>query len=310
MQYFIAIDAGGTKTEGVLFDETGKIHKKSLLAGANPNDIGVDAAVVRLASVLDELKSAAPTQITAAFAGVAGAVGHGEALERALGQRTGIKALRVASDAVPLLTGALGSADGACLIAGTGSVCFVRHGGELTRIGGWGYLLDPSCSGSGFDLGRDALTAALHAHDGQGTPTLLTDLLTSRLGKHPADAIPDIYAGGRAYIASLASIVFEGAEANDTVSLCILRRNCEGLAKMLTAAMKVIKPPFGVALGGGIFEKFPIYARMLSHVAPAGIELAVADTPAVYGAAVEAVLRTGKKPPSDFKACFMQTYKY
>ncbi len=41
MRYFIAIDSGGTKTDAVLFDETGHIVARSLTMGCNAMDIGI-----------------------------------------------------------------------------------------------------------------------------------------------------------------------------------------------------------------------------------------------------------------------------
>ena len=175
MKHYIAVDSGGTKTLGILFDERGVVTQKLRADGANPNVIGADAAVQVVFSVLDRLGALADGPVVGAVISWAGITAYGDAFEVRLRQMTDIDALYTVTDAIPLLTGGLGASDGACLISGTGSVCFVRAGGRLTRIGGWGYLLDIS-SGSGFDLGRDALTAALHHRDGQGEPTVLTEL--------------------------------------------------------------------------------------------------------------------------------------
>lgn len=41
MRCFIAIDSGGTKTDAVLFEETGHILARSLTQGCNAMDIGL-----------------------------------------------------------------------------------------------------------------------------------------------------------------------------------------------------------------------------------------------------------------------------
>lgn len=307
MKHYIAIDSGGTKTLGVLFDERGVVTHKLRAGGANPNTIGAEAAVQVVFGVIDKLRSLAAAPISGAVISWAGITAYGDALETRLRQMTGIDSLYTVTDAVPLLTGGLGDKDGACLISGTGSVCFVRVNNKLIRIGGWGYLLDVS-SGSGFDLGRDALAAALHHRDGQGEPTILTELVTSRLGCDVCDAIPHIYEGGQAYIASFAELVFEGARRGDVVSLDILRRNCEGLAKLLRAAAKKLSPPFDVVLSGGIFQNYPEYIQMLKNCAPEGLRLRVMTEPILWGCAAELLLRLGLCPDDSFKKCFIETF--
>lgn len=310
MKYFIAMDAGGTKTDSVLFDEHGRVVYSLSGPGVNPNDIGPDAAVKALCRQLIRLREAAgDNEIVGAFAAVAGIVGYGDDLRERLRERSGIACLETGTDAMSLLSGVLGREDGAALIAGTGSVCFVRKGGELHRIGGWGYLIDPCSSGSGFDIGRDGIAAALHAYDGQGAPTQLTKMAERAFGCPVQDAIPRIYAGGRSYIATFAGAVFSGAGAGDRVCRDILNRNCEGLARMLTAATRLLEPPFTVALGGGILTHYPVYVDKLRTMAPEGLDMRVMDGPAVLGAALEAILRTGGDPQPDFRANFMISWQ-
>lgn len=306
MKYFIATDAGGTKTDSVLFDGEGHVLYCLSGPGINPNDMGPDAAVKALSRQLRRLREAVgDSEITGAFAAVAGIVGYGDDLQARLREMTGIPCLETGTDAMSLLCGVLGREDGAALIAGTGSVCFVRKAGQLHRIGGWGYLIDPCSSGSGFDIGRDGIAAALHAYDGQGAPTQLTKMAERAFGCPVQDAIPRIYAGGRSYIATFAGAVFSGAGADDRVCRDIIARNCEGLARMLTAATRLLEPPFTVALGGGILTHYPVYVEKLRALAPEGLELRVMDGPAVLGAATEAVYRAGEDICDGFKSNFM-----
>ena len=309
MKYYIAMDAGGTKTDSVLFDGRGRVLYCLSGPGVNPNDIGPDAAVAALCRQLERLKGAADGEISGAFAAIAGIVGYGEGLCERLRKQSGIDCLTTGTDALSLLTGVLGRSDGAALIAGTGSVCFVRRGETLHRIGGWGFLLDPSSSGSGFDIGRDGLVAALHAHDGQGPSTVLTEMAGRVLGCPPWEAIPRIYAGGRSYIATFAGAVFSGAEDGDEVCRDIISRNCLGLCSMLRAATGYLEPPFTVALGGGILTHYPVYVEQLRTLAPEGLELKVMELPAVCGAAKEAIYRAGDTVPADFAVNFTESWR-
>ena len=307
VKQYIAIDSGGTKTLGVLFDEYGNVLQMLRAEGANPNAIGADAAIQVVLGVIDKLKTLASASVSGVIISWAGITAYGDAFETRLRQMTGIDALYTVTDAVPLLTGGLGDKDGACLISGTGSACFVRLNNELIRIGGWGYLLDTS-SGSGFDLGRDALAAALYHIDGQGEPTLLTELIQARLGCDVSAAIPRIYEGKQAYIATFADLVFEGARHGDRICLDILHRNCEGLSRMLRAAAKKLSPPFDVVLSGGIFQNYPEYIQMLKNCAPEGLRLRVMTEPILWGCAAELLWRLGTCPDDSFKKCFIETF--
>jgi N-acetylglucosamine kinase-like BadF-type ATPase len=259
-----------------------------------------------LVDIIHELCEKSPGEVSGIFAGLAGAVGFGSSFTDFLRGKTSISALRVGSDAVPMLTGGLYRADGGCVIAGTGTACFVRRGGELYQVGGWGYMFDSG--GSGYNLGRDAIAAVLHEHDGQGPETALTKLVSSRLGGHPKDMIARLYEGGTSYVASFAATVFEGCRLGDRVSLEIMNRNVGCIAKMICAAGKRLDGTFTVVLGGGMFRNYPEYSAALCGLVPDRIGLLVSDTPPVFGAAVEAVYTAGDEISDDFKDNFIKTY--
>lgn len=294
MSYYIAIDGGGTKTEALLCTERGDILARAVGGATNPNDIGCDESGKRLHDICKRLLAALPdgVEVSILFAGVSGAIGNAEALAAAL--RGTARSVYVASDAVNRLS-CVGRGDGACLISGTGSVCFARRGEEIRRIGGWGYLLDGA--GGGYDIGRDALTAALRAHDGRGSPTALTEAFKEHLGMTPDMAIPDIYRGGKSYIAALAPLVFRAAAAGDAVSISILDRNTAYLAELLTSAAKFLSPGGAscrAVLGGSIVTApGGLYTRLRAAV-PEYIDLILPETPPVYGAFCEALAADGR----------------
>lgn len=301
MTYCIGIDGGGTKTLGVLTDRNGTVLTRATVGATNPNDITPEASADRLTELCHTLLEKAglthdALRESSLFFGIAGGINHGPTLERLLGDRLTAAALRVRSDAHILLSGEVPTGDGACIICGTGSVCFLRRGEEIHRIGGWGYLLDSG--GSGYDIGRDALEAALRAFDGRGEPTRLTDLLATRLGGGVNTRITEIYREGKPYIAACAPVVFEAARQGDPVAESILRRNARKLAeyietawRLLTEDGQTVPDSLPVVMGGGISQKASPYWRDLvtSLVDPSvPVRITVADMPPVFGAVVEA----------------------
>lgn len=301
---FLAIDGGGTKTEAVRVTADGRILARTRTGATNPNDVGRDTAAARLVQLLDQL--GADGSDAALFAGIAGAIGSEDALFAPLCERA--QRAAVGSDAVNLLS-IMGRRDGACLIAGTGSVCFARRGEEIHRIGGWGYLLDEG--GSGYDIGRDALSAALRAYDGRGRETALSDRLTEALGEQVPAAIPRIYAGGKPFIAALAPVVFAAAEDGDAIASAILDRNADHLAALLKTAHGWLNAPMPVQLGGSLLTAADgMYTRLAARI-PSAITLYRSPAPPVWGAACEAISMAGLTPEAGaserFAAAWRQT---
>lgn len=307
MRYYIGVDSGGTKTDSVLFDGIGRVLCHRCDVGCNPNDIGADAALDKLSSIIKSLAAQSPEKVSSAFAGVAGIAAFADEFGAALAERTKIPALRAGGDAIPLLAASFNRSDGCCVISGTGVSCFYRKGGEIGRVGGWGYLFDGA--GGGFDLGRDAIAAVLHEYDGQGEETVLTGLLTNRMGSHPKDIINMIYSRGRSYVASFADAVFVGCRLGDRVSQNIMTRNAQEIARLIEVAGRNFGPIFSVSLGGGVFINNPAYSAKLRELVSGKINLTVNTTPAVYGSAVEAVYSSGNQVPYGFRDNFIGTYR-
>ena len=330
MTYYIAIDGGGTKTEGVLTDTRGGMLARALGTASNPNDVTLAGSLAVLMGVVDSLLlqaglTSADLPAVSLFGGIAGGINYGPALEAALREAyPALGTLAIRSDVQILLSGELPVGDGACVICGTGSACFLRRGEELIRIGGWGYLLDSG--GSGYDLGRDALEAALRAHDGRCEATVLSELLAEHLGGAVYTRITEIYREGKPYIAACAPLVFRAAEAGDAVAFSILRRNARRLAEYIETAWKRLNEhrdsapaALPVVMGGGISQKASPYWRdlVVSLVDPSvPARITVADMPPVFGAVVEAAKQSvgakqaGGKPVdfSALKAAFLESY--
>ena len=324
MIYYIAIDGGGTKTEGVLTDGGGRVLARAMGTASNPNDVTLGGAVGVLTGVVDSLLgqgglTAADLPRVSLFGGIAGGINYGPALEAAMREAyPTVGALGIRSDVQILLSGELPRGDGACIICGTGSACFLRRGEELIRIGGWGYLLDSG--GSGYDIGRDALEAVLRAHDGRGEPTALTEGLRAHLGGDVHTRITEIYREGKPYIAACAPCVFAAAKEGDAVALAILSRNARALAEYVEAAWAHLSTgALSVVMGGSISQReadlwLPLVA---SRVDPAiRPRITVATAPPVFGAVVEASMQSigsmqSGREEVDFsalRAAFLESY--
>ncbi len=299
---YLAIDGGGTKTEGILSDGDGVRLAHRVCGASNPHDVtlprAVDVLTELVHTLLHDANLLATPEELSVYAGIAGVMSYRDEMCAALSDslqtlcRNRFPTVRLThlcidSDVTILLAAEIPDGDGACVISGTGAVCFLRHGGKILRIGGWGNLLDSG--GSGYNIGRDALEAALRAHDGRGAPTVLSDLLAAHLGKSVPDALRDIYDGGKTFVAACAPCVFEAAESGDAVAEAILERNAAALAELIETACRLCAPtdaPLPVILGGGLCQHCPRWSADIAAHLPDGlpVRLSVVSHPPVMGA--------------------------
>jgi N-acetylglucosamine kinase-like BadF-type ATPase len=255
------------------------------------------------------------------FFGIAGGINYGPALESSLCERfPEAEALTVRSDIHILLSGEIPEGDGACIICGTGSACFLRRGDEVIRIGGWGYLLDSG--GSGYDIGRDALEAALRHFDGRGEATILSALLAEHLGGAVNTRITDIYREGKPYIAACAPLVFHAVRQGDPVAEAILNRNARKLAeyaecawRWLTADGRAVPQTLPVVMGGGISShEAPAWQTRIRSLTDPAVPAVFTPAlmPPVFGAVTEAMRRSREGTAASYQALkegFLDSYR-
>ena len=288
-KYFLGIDGGGTKTAFLLVDEAGVEVASCKLGPSNPNDIGMENCLSLLRQGILKVTAGIKCSEIAAFAGIAGGGISGDNVEHIRRSLAGYGFAFVenGSDAENSLEVALHGGDGVAVIAGTGTIAFAQSGGKRHRVAGWGYLLDGG--GSGYDIARDGFSAALRAIDGRGEETLLTALLEKKLGKTVPDAIPDIYNGGKRFIASFAPVVFEAAEAGDAVALSIIERNAAALAEMIIAARRYVEnKDTPVVICGGLAHSAALIERLMRPHLTDDIKLTFSLEEMVHGAATRA----------------------
>lgn len=265
IKYLLGIDGGGTKTCFRLEDTDEGLIGEVNLEASNPNDVTMERCLAVLGDGINAVCKGLDLTEVSVFAGIAGwASGDNGAKIQAFLESLGFGAVGSGSDfenAVEL--GRIMAGDEiVVVIAGTGSVACSLHGGERKMVGGLGYLLDST--GSGFFLGREALTCALKELDGMAPETLLLPLCEAKLGMPIKSSIADIYRGGKRFIASFAPLVFEAEKKGDAVAVDILDRNGKGMAELITAALR----PFGgretpVVITGGLCHEYEILNKYI-----------------------------------------------
>jgi N-acetylmuramic acid 6-phosphate etherase len=260
----LGIDGGGTNTVALLAEAaTGRVVGRGHAGPSNIQSVGVETALKALEEAIDRaFQSAVSPRATVAGAtlGLAG-IDRQEGLDVIHGwaARTGLaEKASVANDATLLIAAGTPDGWGLAVIAGTGSIAFVRTpDGQVGRCGGWGYTLGDE--GSAYLIALTALRAACRSHDKCGPPTVLLDRFVKRMSlSGPPDLIPAVYRGpwDRAAIASMAPLVLEAAEQGDDVAHKVVVEQVTELSRTAATAVensKLTKLGLPVALAGGVF---------------------------------------------------------
>ena len=257
------------------FDSAGKQHSLAsldravdeALAEANLQGQTVDCAVLALAG--------------SAFSDVRDTVS-------AWAQKRNLSAhVEIIHDAEPVLASGADGGRGVALIVGTGSVAVgINAKGATVTVGGWGHWFGDR--GSGFDLGRKALSAVAEASDGTGPKTVMCELVLDRLGiSNPRHILHKVSATGdvRCEVAALAPLVLEAAALGDTVANDIVRNALAEAVKLVAAVANQLafSAPYPLMLAGGVVCRNRLFRdRLISRLGalnPAPEPVCVVDEP-------------------------------
>ena len=286
----LGIDGGGTNTIATLANrDTGEVLGRGNAGPSNIQSVGVDNGLMALDEAIDRAFQTANlprAKVGGATLGLAGVdrqegldVIHGWAARVALADH-----VLVANDATLLLAAGTPEGWGLAVIAGTGSIAFVKQAtGEVGRCGGWGYTLGDE--GSAYMIALTALRASCRSADKIGPSTVLLERFLKRMNlANPPDLIPAVYRGpwDRAAIAGMAPLVLEAAAEGDEVASCIVRHEATELACTAASAVKnnglqatgiPLALAGGVMLGSETYRNFFLAALRHNGVQPGAIQL-------------------------------------
>jgi N-acetylglucosamine kinase len=272
MALIVGVDAGGTKTVGMVADSSGHILRSARGTGANLHVHGELAVEKVLAGLLDEL---CPDERPETLClGMAGVDRPGEdSVVRSLLRRLGFRGNAVVvNDAIIAIAAGAVDRVGVVVIAGTGSIAYgIDRRGKTARAGGLGPML--ADEGSAGWIGHKALVAAVRAAEGRGESTLLKDAIFHALS---VAALPDLpamaYGGGltRERMAELAPTVIGVAQTGDAVAGRILDEASTELAsaaRSVALQLDFLGAPYPLIFSGGLFAGLPSLVESIARKA-------------------------------------------
>ncbi len=304
----LAVDGGGTKCRVAFVDRERNILANGRAGSCNYQGVGREAAMSELFRAIGAALSALKT--TAGFAdasaihvecAVFALAGLDTAYDREVVEAIvhevlvrmdiTVNHLLIENDGFAVLLGATNGAPGVLVIAGTGSIAFGNNAeGVHARAGGWGHRVGDE--GSGYWIGKMAITAILHAVDGRGPATSLPDWVLPHLGlSHPEELFNWSY--GEAYsvekVGELSRLVSMAAAAADRVAENILKRASDELfavARAVIDRLGMKEQAFTIILQGGVLQNDAHLRQMVMDKCRSYTPYAEFDTAkneAIYG---------------------------
>ena len=278
MRTYLGIDGGGTKTEFLLIDESGKVLASHRAGSAYYPETGIEALEAMVtAAIQATLQQGAllASELTYAFIGLPA---YGEdsgllaRLDRIAAAVLPADRYRCGNDMICGWAGALAGADGINLVAGTGSIAYGEWEGRQARAGGWGELF--SDEGSAYWIAREALTLFSRMSDGRAPRGLLYEKIRDHFHlHHDLDLCAAIFGPpplSRSALAALAPLVAHAAAAGDAQAQRIFEAAAQALADLVHAVRDALvsssptpmptriplptHTPMPVSYSGGLFR--------------------------------------------------------
>ncbi len=274
-QYIFCLEGGASKTELKILDMNGKeypLFKENESQGmlshwgksSNITTYGKDhvkqilKALILEARVGAERTPAEQLINEAAFIGGFAGAGRVEGLAalRSIVEEIGFQSEKIAvfSDAAMSLE--LVHESGGILIAGTGSICFMKNNDTQWRFGGLGHRIGDQ--GCGYSVGIAGIKAAIESEYDPSEFTSITEPIKELFNvEQAAHLIAPINTNMTtpANIAAVARIVFSQANNNDPIALEIVKQTSKEIAGLLTKAIqktRLTNPH--IYLIGGLFK--------------------------------------------------------
>ena len=277
MAYFLGIDAGGTKTDYVLADETRELTRvrtgtiKRMRTDSETATANLDSALEQLTSVTGiSMRSIARTCIGTAGETVPLVT---DFLRQSISERVSGKLILI-GDVEIALNAAFEDGSGVLVLAGTGSnVAGRTRDGLMMTAGGWGPAL--ADQGSGNRIGQEALRAAFLAKD-EGHPSKLIDAILEFWDLASIDLLVE-YANSRPSpdFSRLTELVLTLANDGDVVASAVLRKEGADLGWLARVILRRLQAADrdatdtlpSIAFAGSIMERvIPVRDALVASV--------------------------------------------
>lgn len=297
LQYFLGVDAGGTKTHALVTDQTGQALGLGTGGPGNWESVELDGLLATLRNAVTpalEMAGVRIDQISGAGLGLAGydwPSQRGMLLEaiRPLGLKC---PLEIVNDATLGIFAGATQGWGVSVVSGTGCNC--RGWGKDRHTEGRMVGGAPQWSGEyagGYDILMRAMRAVTFEWGKRGPATALSAAFLRATGARDLDELVEgLYLNRYPIDSSLIMLVFQVAAAGDPEALDVLRWAGSELGQMACGVIRQLcleAEPVQVVLIGSVFDGHPLMTESLRatilDVAPKAQLLRLEAPPVVGG---------------------------
>lgn len=256
-KYYLAADGGGSKLQAILYNEDLRVVRADRVAGVNTLYKPADTVRTNVEGMMANLLKDLDGELAAADLCLMGAK---DVMTDILNRFGLCDNIYFHSEPVIGLAASF-QREGVVALSGTGSdAFFIKNGVWKTAVGGWGPLLGDE--GSGYDIGLNALKAAIYSYDGRKEKSMLYDLV---MEKWHLDDLWDIVlhlAGNpdaRHEVASAAQLCSKAAHAGDKAALRIYERAALDISLLARTVIRQHRDEWNgtVTIMGGAWKGHP-----------------------------------------------------
>jgi len=307
MNYFLGVDAGGTKTHALIADETGAAVGFGLAGPGNWESIGYDGFTENLLDITAralEMANIQISQIAGAGMGLAGydwpsqRQAHLDAIEP-------LKLpcpLEIVNDTTLGILAGAAEGWGISVVSGTGCNCrgWSRdHRREGRVVGGASHWSGEAAGG--FDMLFQAMRAITFEWARRGPATALSPAFLQHTGAKDLDELVEgLYLGRFDLTPALILLVFEIARQGDPQALEVIRWAGSELGMMAVSVVNQLElqdKVFDVVLIGSLYDGHPLMIesmRATIHRIAPGARLVRLAVPPVVGGVVLGMQAAGQ----------------
>lgn len=276
-KYFIAVDAGGSKTVALLFDSDFNLIGTGRAGGVNLTQTTLEDCRQNVSDCLDMMFSETlPDKIEHLYITFVGPV---DVLRDELKKRTVVVNETIISEGLGgVYAGAL-TDTGITAVSGTGATLFYsKDGVQKAYLGGWGPVFGDG--GSGTWIGCKSLDAAVKYYDGVGEKTLLTQYIKDELNLSDfRSLINRIYSSVAPFrtAAKITEIASRAAHDGDEIALSIFKAAAHEILIYTMGIIKKFDIPKDdrlVVCCGGAWKAHPIMFETYKSELQKSVEIA------------------------------------
>ncbi len=264
--YYMAMDGGGTKLVGLLFDDRYRLISAARAEGTHTSVYPIEDVRAHVADCYAHLFADVPRPL--AIERLYTICGDSRMFAELLPAGVTLRSSRNINEAVSALYAGSARHSGFVALSGTGSDVFcIRDDRCADIVGGWGAILGDE--GSGVWMARHAMQAAIRAEQGWGEPTLFGEMVKRHYNLTTLwDYVAYLYATPSPFrrLGELMPLVARAADQGDAAMLAVLCGGGRILADQMIAL--IARNPdmeLNITACGGAWKAHPAIAEAFAE---------------------------------------------